>query len=303
MNSIRAQLRQSRGVCMALPLALVVSQVLAAPVAGDSRMPIYIHRAGTGNLEGLKNGILLTVDACRTAKQLPVGPVKLPSDEYLRNLKVIESEEYFDQANHASYNTYRRVAADPASASCELALFAERHAWAGQMCGQGTGGSSSSVDKLLDYDSPIVPKVEMNTVPASHAGCGGRADAYDLAGLRAEDAGGARCVWNNDVLAKDMRKAGIVVEGHRQDSPAEDFCLYERQPIYVYHGHSELVVLKSSGSTQGNVMDDLHGEETAFRKSRLLSMTDGAPIPPERFSATAVRRFVSQPVKTALGER
>ncbi|MCD2340016.1 hypothetical protein LRH25_06635 [Ideonella azotifigens] len=285
-------------LCLAAPLAS------AAAAAEDSRTPIYIHRAATGNLEGLKNGIGLTVEACRAAKNLPPGgPVKLPSDEYLRKLQVVESEEYFDKASHAGYNTYRKVAADPASGSCELALFTERHAWAGQECGQATNGGSASMKELLDYENPVVPKVELNTVAASRAGCGKKAKAYDLTGLPAEDAGGARCVWDSDVVAKSMREAGLTAEGHKKDSPAADYCLYERQPIYVYNGHHELVVLKGSGSTQGDVLDGLLGETTAFLNDRLLSMTDGTPIPAERFSAAAVRSFVSQPAKTSLGDR
>ncbi|MFO1340239.1 MAG: hypothetical protein U1F53_18765 [Burkholderiaceae bacterium] len=293
--------RSLLGLCLSAAAPLLA---VAAGVAEDSRTPIALHRAASGNVEGLKKGIGLSVEACRTAKKLPLGgPFKLPADDYLAKLNIVESDEYFDGANHAAYNTYRKVAADPASASCELALFHERHAWAGQECGQATHGGSTSVARLLDYDHPAPPGIEVGTVAASRAGCGRKAKAYDVDGLPQEDTGlGARCVWDSDVIAKSMRAAGLPAEGHKKDSPAADFCLYVRQPIYVHNGHHELVVLKSSGNTQGDVLDELLGESTAYLNHRLLSFTDGTPIPAERFSAQAVRIFLSQPAKTPLGD-
>jgi hypothetical protein len=288
------------GLCLS---AVVPLAAMAANYAEDSRTPIALRRAAAGNVEGLKNGIGLSVEACRTAKKLPLGgPFKLPSDDYLAKLNIVESEEYFDGANHAAYNTYRKVAADPASGSCDLALFHERHAWAGQECGQATKGGSTAVAKLLDYEQPAKPGVETGTAAASRAGCGKKAKAYDIAGLPQEDAAGTRCVWDSDVIAKSMRAAGLSAEGHKKDSPAADFCLYARQPIYVHNGHHELVVLKSSGNTQGDVLDELLGESTALLNHRLLSITDGTPISAERFSAAAVRNFLSQPAKTPLGD-
>jgi hypothetical protein len=289
------------GLCL---VAALPSLSVAANYAEDSRTPIALRRAATGNVEGLKKGIGLSVEACRTARKLPLGgPVKLPPDAYLAKLNIVESEEYFDGANHAAYNTYRKVAADPASGSCELALFHERHAWAGQECGQATNGGSTAMAKLLDYEHPAAPGIEVATVAASRAGCGKKAKAYDIEGLPQEDAGsGARCVWDSDVIAKSMRAAGMAADGHKKDSPAADFCLYARQPIYVHNGHHELVTLKSSGNTQGDVLDELLGENTAYLNNRLLSITDGTPIPAERFSAAAVRSFLSQPAKTPLGD-
>lgn len=270
--------------------------------AQDSRSPIHVHRVATGNVEGLKNGINLSVEACRAAKQLPAGQAQLPSDAYLAKLAVTETEEYFDGPNHATFNTIRRVAADPASSSCQLMLFIERSAWSGQFCGNATNGSSTSVNKLLNYERPEPAKVTVNSVAASRAGCGKKAQVYDVSGLPTEDAGGAMCVWDSDVIAKDLRKAGVAAEGHKKGSREADFCLYARHPIYVHNGHHELVVLKSSGSTEGDVLDQLLGENTAYLNDRLVGLTDGTPIPPDRFGAIAVRNFLAQPAKTPLGD-
>ncbi|GAA0763461.1 hypothetical protein LRH25_29645 [Ideonella azotifigens] len=291
--------------CLALTLAGAAPLVPAAGVAPDSRTPIYLHRAGLGNVEGLKNGILVSVEACRLEKNLPPtpAPARLPSDDYLAKLRVTETEEYFDGARHATYTTVRRVAADPASGSCALALFAERHAWAGDVCGEATLGGSTPLGEMIDYTAPQASQPELSTQGAGRTACAGKkVDAYDLAGLPAEDAGGARCVWQSDVLAKTMKTAGLAAKGHDGKSPEADYCLYERQPLYVHNGHHELVVLKGSGSTEGDVLDQMLGEASAFLNERLLTITDGTPIPAERFSAAAVRSFVSQPGKTSLAK-
>jgi len=285
----------------AMTAALMVCGV--AGFAQDSRTPIHVHRVATGNVDGLKSAIGLSVQACRAAKQLPLGgQVQMPSDTYLGKLPVVETEEYFDGANHATYSTLRRVAADPASSTCQLMLFLERSAWSGQICGNATSGNSTSVNKLLNYERPEPPHVTVTNVAASRAGCGRSAKQYDVSGLPTEDAGGAQCVWDSDVIAKDLRKAGVAAEGHKKGSPEADFCLYARQPIYVHNGHHELVVLKSSGSTEGDVLDQLLGENTAYLNDRLAGFTDGSPIPADRFSAASVRNFLAQPAKTPLGD-
>jgi hypothetical protein len=286
------------------PMLAVALTVACAPSAAqDSRSPIHVHRVATGNLDGLKNAIKLSVEACRAVKNLPLGaPVPLPSDTYLAKLAVVEAKEYFDGANHATYHTVRRVAADPASGTCQLMLFHERSGWAGQMCGSATKGSSTSINKLLDYNRPDPAATQVDTVAAPRKGCGKKAKTYDVTGLPTENAGRASCVWDSDIIAKQMRAAGLKAEGHKKGSPAADFCLYARQPIYVHNGHHELVVLKSSGSTEGDALDQLLGENTAYLNDQLVDFSDGSPIPAERFSAGAVRSFVAQPAKTPLGE-
>ncbi len=276
----------------------------AGASAADSRTPIHLHRIGTGNVEGLKKGIAASVEGCRAFKQLPVGaPVKMPSDADLAQLAIVESDEYFDGANHATYNTTRMIWADPRSGSCELKLFHERHAWAGQECGSGTSGGTTSLGKLIDLEHPEPPNVHVRSQAASRAGCGRKPPSYEVDGLPQEDAGsGARCVWHSDIIAKSMRAAGMNAKGHDRDSPAADFCLYARQPIYVFNGHHETVVLKSSGGMQGDVMDQLMGLNTAFLNHQLVGFSDGPPIAAERFSAEAVRRFVAQPAITAVGD-
>ena len=286
-----------------LALAAAALGAIAAE-APDSRTPIHLHTIGTGNVEGLKKGIAVSVEACRTAKHLPVGaPFSMPPDGYLAKLAIAESDEYFDGANHATYNTTRVVWADPRSGSCELKLFHERHTWAGQECGSGASGGTTLLSALIDMEHPEPPNATVSTKPASRAGCGRKAKPYDVEGLPAEDAGlGVRCVWHSDIIVKSMRAAGMNAKGHDKDSPAVDFCLYQRQPIYVFNGHHETVVLKSSGGKESDVMNQLMGMESAFMNHKLVEFNDGAPIAGERFSAEAVRRFVAQPAITSVGD-
>lgn len=275
---------------------------MAAPGAPDSRSPIHLHRIGTGDVEGLKKGIALMVEACRAVKGLPLGaPFQMPSDTFLAGLAIAEEDEYFDGANHASYATSRMVSADPRSGSCELRLFHERHAWAGQECGNGTLGSTTLMGHLIDASQPEPPNAIVKPQAASRAGCGRPAHAYDADGLAREDAGlGVRCVWHSDVIAKSMRAVGMQAKGHDPDSPAMDFCLYDKQPTYVFNGHRETVVLKSRGGKPDDVMNRLMGLDSGYLNHRLVDFSDGPPIPAERFSADAVRRFVEQPQITGL---
>lgn len=297
----------ARRACRALPvvaLATLAGVAGAAADAPDSRSAIHLRRIGTGDVEGLKKGIALSVEACRTIKHLPLGgAVKMPSDTTLAKLAIVESDEYFDGANHATYNTARMVWADPRSSSCELKLFHERHAWAGQECGIGTSGGTTSLTELTDADHPEPPNVQVSTQPAPRAGCGRKARPYDVEGLAAEDAGvGARCVWQADIIAKSMRAAGLTATGHEKDGPAIDFCLYQRQPIYVFNGHHETVVLKSSGGKSEDVMNQLMGMDSAYLNHKLVEFSDGTPIAVERFSADTVRRFLDQPAITSVGD-
>lgn len=293
-----------RAVVALLALAAGSAALAARPEAPDSRTPIHLHRIGNGDVEGLKKGIALSVEACRAAKKLPPGaPIQMPSNGYLAKLAIAEVDEYFDGANHASYETSRMVWADARSGSCELKLFHERHAWAGQECGNGTLGGTTLLGPLVDMDHPEPPNATVQAQAASRSGCGRKAKAYEVEGLSAEDAGsGARCVWQADIIAKSMRAIGMNAKGHDPGSPEIDFCLYEKQPIYVFNGHHETVVLKSKGGQAGDVMNQLMGVNSAYLNHRLVEFSDGPPIAAERFSAAAVRRFVEQPQITALGD-
>lgn len=282
---------------------LTANGAWAAPDAPDSGHPIHVHRIGTGDVDRMKAGITLMVDACRVIKGLPPGtPFKMPSDDDLAKLAVSEDDEYFDGANHATYRTTRMIAPDPRSGHCELKVFHERHAWAGQACGSGTLGSTTLMLPLTDMEHPEPPRPTVEAQPASRDGCGRKARVYDIEGLPTEDAGlGQRCVWHADVLAKSVRALGVTAKGHDPDGPAADFCLYQKQPAYVFNGHRQTVVLKSSGGRPEDALNQVTGLPAGHLNTRLVDFSDGRPIAPERFTAAAVRRFVEQAQITTVG--
>jgi hypothetical protein len=288
----------------ALGVALGLLGTAAAAGAEDSTRPIHLRRVATGKPEGLRHGIELSISACRAAKKLPLNaPMKLPSDAYLAKLLVTEKDEYFSGAQYAAYGLARRVAADPATGDCELKVFMQRGAWAGQMCGgQGAGGHTTPLGELTDAANPKPARIVDTGGAMSRSGCGRKAKTYDVAGLPVEDAGAASCVWMADIVARSAKAAGLSATGHKKDSPVADFCLYVRQPLYVHGGHHRQVVLKSSASTDADVMDTVHGENTAYANERLDAFSDGMSIDGAKFSPAAVQAFLAQPVKTPLGD-
>jgi hypothetical protein len=289
--------------------AFIIFTAALAACTGTSAQgdnpPIHIKRVATGKVEGLKNFAEMTIDACRTAKKLPLNAPKiLPPDRYFEELLVTEIDEYFDGSKYASYQTARRVSADPNSDDCKLALFLQYAAWTGELCKtSGFGGSSKGINDMTDYQQPAPPAITWSKEPASASGCSKKPKPYDTKGLRVEDAGlGAQCVWHSDIVAKTAREAGLNFEGHKKDSKSYDLCLYERLPVYFVGGHKELLVLKTAASTEADVMDQIHGESTAYANQRLADFSDGKPIAAEKFSSSAIEAFVSRPIKMALKE-
>ncbi|WP_374565002.1 hypothetical protein [Ideonella sp.] len=274
----------------------------AAADAPNSSTPIHLHTIGTGDVEGLKNGIRTGVEACRATKKLPPGPIKLPSDAYLAKLALIESDEYFDGARHAKFQTQRLVWPDPRSGSCELKLFHHRHAQVGDICDSGTSGHTTLLGDLVDMEHPAAPRVEVSAESNRRTECSRRRQAYDLEGVPREDAGqGVQCVWHSDVIANAIRKLGRPAKGHDPNA-AVDFCLYAKQPVYVFNGRHETVVLKSNGPTKNDAMDRLMGVNTAYFNHKLVDFSDGQPIPAERFDPRTLRAFVEQPAITAVAD-
>ena len=79
---------------LALAAVLALSPVLAQEVK-DSSNPLHLRRVGHGNVAGLKLNIGVSIEACRTAKKLPLNaPKVLPPDNYLAKLVTAEAVSY-----------------------------------------------------------------------------------------------------------------------------------------------------------------------------------------------------------------
>lgn len=293
----------ARGPWLLAALALAGAWPLAAS-AQDSPSPLQVKRIGLGDVAGMKGPIGASVEACRVAKQLPPGPVPLPSDALLAKLVVHEEEEFFDGGRWASYRTQRGVRADPQSADCRLMVFAHRAVAIEQTCDTRLSGATPSLGELSDPSQPLPPRFEMRSSAASKAGCGRRQKPEDLSGLPVQDANGTPCVWSADLLAKMMRAAGMAAKGHADDD-AFDTCVYARQPSHVYQGHRRMVVLKTSSSDRtlsGDKLTDMVGEAKGFSHQQLASFSDGTPVAASRFTRASAEAYLRQPAKTALGE-
>ena len=285
---------------LALAGALAVTTVVAQEVK-DSSNPLHLRRVGTGNVAGLKLNIGVSIEACRTAKKLPLNaPKVLPPDSYLAKLVTAEEEEFFEAGRWAQYSIQRSVLADPASSDCRLALFTSRSVLIEQTCESRYGAVMPSTQEMADPEDPKPPTAEVTTGPGGN--CRKKPKALPTQGLPTENAGdGTPCVWAADATAAMMRTAGLKAPGH--DAKTLDFCLYARQPEYFWRGHVRQVVLKSSGSDQslaGNDVSEIFGEVRGQSNQQLAEFSDGKPIPPERFSRAGAQAFLNQPAKTPL---
>ncbi|WP_374676079.1 hypothetical protein [Ideonella sp.] len=286
---------------MAAACAVPGPALSQAQPAADDTNPLHLRRVGLGNVEGMKLNIGVSIEACRVAKKLPLdAPKEMPSDEMLAKLVVIEDEEYFQGGRWAQYSTHRSVLADPSSADCRLALFISRGVTIEQTCESRYSVGVPSPQKMADPQKPEPPVATVTTGPGDS--CRRKRQRMSVQGLPLQNAGdGTACVWAADALAASMRAAGLKAKGH--DDQKQDFCLYARQPEYLWRGHIRQVVLKSSSSDRslaGKDVSDLFGDVRGFSNQRLLSMTDGQPIPAERFSPSAAQAFVQQPAKSPL---
>lgn len=287
-----------------LTVALLAASLLGPAIAQetkDSSNPLQLHRVGHGNVAGLKLNIGVSIEACRVAKKLPLNaPKELPSDEFLAKLRVVEYEEFFDGARWAEYATQRSVLADPSSGDCKLALFVSRGVRIEQTCESRYSAVMPTTQEMADPESPKPPVAEVSTGPAGS--CRKKPKPLPTHGLPVQDAGdGTACVWWADAMAASMQAAGLKAKGH--DDKKLDFCLYAKQPEYFWRGHTRLVTLRSSSSDQslaGNDTSDIFGEARGHSNQRLLALSDGHPISPERFSRSGAQAFLSQPAKTPL---
>jgi hypothetical protein len=283
--------------------ALAWASAAAQAQVADTLRPIALHTAGTGDVAGMKKFIELSTLACRGHKGLPLdAPIRMPSDTTLAKLRLQEREVFFEGAQHAEYETQRMVAADPRTGDCAVRLFHYRTARAGQVCGNFHHGNTTLLGHLVNTTEPQPPEVRQRTQRDSQAGCGKPAKPQDITGLPDADAGaGQRCVWQLDIVAKTLRAAGMKAAGHSDDT-AMDTCLYQRQPAYFHNGKRTPVIVRISGRPELDPMNTAHGGTTALLGQKLLSLTDGAPIPAGRFSAEGVRAFVGQAAITAVEE-
>jgi hypothetical protein len=289
--------------CVAIFCCLAGLVGCGAGNAQDHKNPIYIHRVGVGNVEGLKLNIAASIEACRVAKKLPDAPKVLPPDGYLSKLVLWEDEEYFDGGRWAGYGVQRSVLADPSTNDCKLMLFVSRGVTIEQTCESKVSASMPSTMEMADpFDpKPQLAKINNNASPSP---CTKKKKPWVVDGLPTHNSGnGTLCVWAADVMAATAQKAGIKAEGHNEIT--QDFCLYAKQPQYLWRGHQRFVTLQTSGSNRslaGKDTSEIRGEDRAISNQWLQAFSDGTPISANRFTIEGARAFMEQPAKIGLGD-
>lgn len=217
----RASCRGARSTSLAIAGGLLSASLVGpcgAAVDASAPPPIRVVRIGHGDVSAMKQNIAASVEACRIVKKLGAGAVALPPDSVLSQFGVLETEELFNGAQWATYETQRSITADAVN-GCKLAVFIHRSATVEQSCEWRVRGSNALLGAMTNFESPApsTPMVEDDKLAPQTCSSRKRA-ADDTAGLPSEDAGaGARCVWSSALLApRDGEGRGACRPGQAQ---------------------------------------------------------------------------------------
>lgn len=278
-----------------------------APTASEVLPPIRVVRAGFGNLEGLKNNIMVSVAACLSVRYpgsvAPDLESLLPPDEVLAKLRIIEIEELFDGQMWAEYKTFRTIAADKTQ-GCGLALFSQRSVDVERTC-ELTMSGLTDLRRRMDAavpDEETSDQAEIMEDRFEYQSCAAKLHLIDFESTPSEDAGAARCKWTMSAIAASSLLGGEAPQ--QGGDPVFDLCAYEKLPQYHYRGKVRTVALKSQSNNLtlgGNDLGKLIGATTAFGNQRLIEFSDGTPISASRFTKAAMSEFLRLPSVTPVG--
>lgn len=251
--------------------------------------------AGAGHVEQLT----ARVNGCRRAQGLaPTDTLALPA---LDKLNLTETEELFDGERHAVYRTTTFLAPD-ATQGCALAAFTERSVDIETSCGTKLRGMTTPVRELIDTQARTPFAVTIENDPPVGAGCDKRQPAQAPAGLPVEQLpGGASCVWNHAMAARQLDARAAVQPGPAADG--FDTCVHAKHPVYPYSdasGQPLSVVLRSHAPRSLEAVQML-GASNDMGAENLVSYTEGSAIAPSRFTRGDAEAFLNQPHKRALG--
>lgn len=282
-----------------IALAPLLTCGTAQAEAADA--PLRIVRAGLPDLPGLRRFIDISYEGCLASKGRPPAPAPALPEAALARLAVLEEEELFDGRRWAKYQVLRAVGADPA-ANCRIMVFHSRSVDIETTCESMLRGTGATLSELMDLDGNPVPPPVIDEGKVRQSECDEPRRAQDTRGLRAEDAGhGAQCVWNWDLVARNI---GAGAAGG--DRGSYDMCLYSKRPFHYVQGHGRPVVLKTRSddrSLTGAYIPTFAGQIAGYGNVGLVSLSEGAPIPADRFSRASAEAFLRQPTKTPLGDR
>ncbi|HJV70291.1 hypothetical protein [Ideonella sp.] len=267
--------------------------------ADGSRLPpLRVVRAGHADLAGMKNSIELRYGGCLASLGRPIVPAPMPSDAVLASLVVHEEEEIFDGALWAKFEVDRAIGADPAN-HCQLAVFSSRSVQIDRTCENMLKGSNAPLAEMLSGAPAEAGDGDVQQSPwGAEDECRRQPPPLNIANLPRDDAGqGARCIWYSAIAAR----AGSLPPA---SDGSFDSCLYDKRPYHFFKGHGRPVELERRSddrSLTGQHLPAVVAEIAAFGNLQLVSLSEGAAIPAERFTRPQAVAFLHQPTKSPLG--
>lgn len=289
---------------LACSLHAVAAQA-AADASGtlDSR-PLHVVRTTLANPAGLRQWITASLGGCaaKLGMQTPPVPPKL-TDAELGQFMVRRQEELFSGAHWAIYDTERTIGADVRN-GCQLTVFTRRRAESEQQCEDHQGWGNATLGQMMDLDNPVEGSPTPQAASKQH-GCTRIGRGIDPEGLPQDKAGSVACVWRADILGQKLEALSGKLGNNRPKAGHKpgsyDTCLYAKTPEYRNAGGRRPVIVKTQApELVGQTGVVFHvTEQNALELERL---GDGESIPVDRFSASALRAFVSQPTRTLLGD-
>lgn len=263
---------------------------------------LQVVRVAHADPIGLRQAIIASQGGCAARLQLPMPafPAAL-TEGVLARFMVRRQEEYFSGARWAQYDTERTIFADPAQ-GCQLATLTRRRAESEINCRDRQAAGNPTLGELMQPGGPQRPLVSEFKSPG-HQGCSNSRQPLNLQGAVVDTSGPAPCIWRGALLAQRWQalaaKLGRPVGGEAGES--FDTCLSADMPEYITEaGRRPVVLMHRLPPLKGGTGQTLHTTEQ--RPLLLDKLQKGEAIAEQRFSAEALRAFVSQPVISALGD-
>jgi len=270
---------------------------LATPghAATAERPPtLRVVEVGYSPAPALEDRLEMAVEACMSDKPAQAKRPAMPSSAELARLVTFEREALFDGEFWAEYVTQSTVGAD-AARGCAPVVYREFHVRQQKGCEAEWVGYSAPTSVLASGTAPTAGDRGYKAGTAG-PGCPAKpAPAMNLQGLKRQATGNGDCVWNADLLARDMRKAGMPVADSADDEL--DVCLLAVRPVYQHRGPWRNVTVMTRHPAGGLMEAMLY----VGGRTQLKTLEEGQPIAAERFGRAGAERFIQQVAKQPLG--
>lgn len=213
-----------------------------------------------------------------------------------------QQELLFDGPRQAEYTVHQQLWVPPGSRDCKPVLYRSYSAQVSNGCELEVTGTSDAPDPA---GGPVeAPSVQQERgAPGRTPTCPRKGEAREpvssYAGLPVDQIKGLPCVWMGDIV---RRAAGQAVRALPRGQRVGDSCLWAEEPYY--RGESGRLVMvahadHATAAQRAELTDPVNGSPVAYVELLPVRLEQG-PVPAQRFSVDAVRRFVHQPAQHPL---